>query len=122
MSDIREYTGYTKVAVDSGFAVKAAAATIAANINALRNDAGLIKLSGSTIAFNLNGVQAGVDGQRLLIYHSGAGVLTIQNQATAAAAANRIVTVGTATSIGPAAAELVYDASASRWVCINFKA
>lgn len=125
MSTNREdaFTRYTKLATDAGFASKFATASTAATINALRNDAGVVKISGSTVAIALNGVSAGVDGQRLVVYQAGTGAMTVANEATAAAAANRILTLSGATATtGTGAVELIYDSAAQRWICISLRA
>jgi hypothetical protein len=66
----------------------------------------------------INGLAAGLDGQRLSIFSIGGGQVDIAHQNTGAAAGNRIVnTVSGTISLAPGSGhvDLVYDGTASRW-------
>lgn len=86
-------------------------------INQLDSSYGFVKLTSASTKL-LNGVLAGENGQRLVIYNSGAGTCSVKHQNTGALAADRIVTPtgGTVAVAVNQAVVLVYDTGQSRWV------
>lgn len=91
----------------------------AATISALDSTRSFVKLTGST-ATTIQGITAGVDGQRLTIVNLTGQNMTISNENGSASAANRITTLTGAdiTTTADGAAELVYDTGSSRWICL----
>jgi hypothetical protein len=91
----------------------------AATITALSSAKSFIKLTGSTIT-SLQGIQLGVDGQRLTLVNLTGQNLTIAHENAGATAANRITTMTGAdvTTTANGAAEFIYDTGSSRWICL----
>jgi frataxin-like iron-binding protein CyaY len=91
----------------------------AATITALSSSRNFVKLTGST-ATALQGITAGIDGQRLIVVNLTGANMTVQNENAGATAANRITTM-TAADIATTTngvAEFVYDTGSSRWICL----
>lgn len=91
----------------------------AATITALDSTRSFVKLTGAT-ATTIQGITAGVDGQRLVIVNLTGSNMTIANENAGATAANRITTMTGADVVttGNGSAELVYDTGSSRWICL----
>jgi hypothetical protein len=71
-------------------------------------------------AFTLTGIAGGADGRRLVIYNATARNMTISNENAGSLAANRILSLGGASATtGPGVVELIYSASATRWILIS---
>jgi hypothetical protein len=91
----------------------------ASTITALSSTNGFVKLTGST-ATSLQGITAGINGQRLTIVNLTAANLTVANENAGASAANRITTM-TGADVATTAngtAEFIYDTGTSRWICL----
>jgi hypothetical protein len=91
----------------------------AATITALDSSRSFVKLTGAT-ATALQGITAGVDGQKLTLVNLTGANLTVQNENAGATAANRITTM-TGADIATTAngsAEFIYDTGSSRWLCV----
>lgn len=108
------------VAASGYIATKIGAATQAANIVALPSSKSFYRIA-ATIAVNLKGITAGVDGQLLDLYFSaGTHTLTITPASTAAATAARILIMTTAATLvttGRGYASFIYSSTDSRWLC-----
>jgi hypothetical protein len=91
----------------------------AATITALSSAKSFVKLTGSTIT-SLQGIAAGVDGQRLTLVNLTGANLTVAHENAGATAANRITTMTGAdiATTANGAAEFIYDTSSSRWICL----
>lgn len=91
----------------------------AATITALSSSRNFVKLTGAT-ATALQGITAGIDGQRLTVVNLTGANLTVQNENAGATAANRITTMTGAdvATTANGAAEFVYDTGSSRWICL----
>lgn len=91
----------------------------AATITALASTRSFVKLTGST-ATALQGITAGVDGQKLTLVNLTGANLTVANENAGATAANRITTMTGADVVTTAngAAEFIYDTGSSRWICL----
>ena len=91
----------------------------AATITALSSAKSFVKLTGSTITA-LQGITAGVDGQRLTLVNLTGANLTVAHENAGATAANRITTMTGADIVTTAngAAEFIYDTGSSRWICL----
>jgi hypothetical protein len=91
----------------------------AATITALASTRSFVKLTGSTITA-LQGIAAGVDGQRLTLVNLTGANLTVANENAGATAANRITTMTGADVVTTAngASEFIYDTGSSRWICL----
>ncbi len=91
-----------------------------ATIAALSSAKSIIRLTGSTVT-SIQGISAGVTGQRIAIYNASSAVVTLEHQNGTATAANRIKAYSGASLALPAgdAVELVYDATQSRWVQVS---
>jgi len=124
MADIQTFTGLTNVRTEGAVATDSLAVSTSASFTALDSSKSLVIISGSTIAFAIRGITAGVDGQRISVINLGTGVMTIAHQATAATAVNRIISLtgSDVASTGAGAGELVYSTSQSRWILINAQA
>ena len=75
-------------------------------------------IANNATALTLNGLVAGVDGQRVVVLAQGAGTVTIADEAAGSAAANRIVTDtggNIVLSAGIHGVVLVYNGAANRW-------
>lgn len=81
-------------------------------------------ITGPTLIFNISGIVAGPDGQRLTIYNPTALAMTINNESGSSTAANRITSNTGADLVTTAAGsiELIYDTSTSRWLVTAFNA
>lgn len=92
-----------------------------ATIAALASTNSYVKLTGST-ATDLQGIAAGVNGQRLVLTNLTGQNLTIRNQSASAASGNKITTMTGADVVttGNGSAEFIYDTDASpaEWTCI----
>jgi hypothetical protein len=79
----------------------------------------LVIFANNASLLTIQGIAAGVDGQRLTIYAIGAGQVDLAHQNGSASAANRLINFATSgnTSLAAAAgsAEFEYDATAARW-------
>jgi len=91
----------------------------AATITSLDSSRSFVKLTGSTITA-LQGITAGVDGQKLTLVNLTNANLTVANENAGATAANRITTMTGADVVttGNGAAEFIYDTGSSRWICL----
>ena len=89
----------------------------AATINALANTNSNVKITGST-ATALNGISAGVDGQRILIYNGSSASITVSNESGSASAADRFALEGgnNVTIASGGSFPFQYDSAQSRWV------
>jgi len=78
----------------------------------------IIRANNATL-LTLQGIAAGIDGQRLTIESVGAGQVDLAHQHASATAANRLInfaTVGlTSLAAGSGIAAFVYDATTARW-------
>lgn len=111
----------TALSASSYSATAMGSATAAANITALPSAKSFYTIA-TTVAINIKGITAGVDGQQLELYFKagGANTMTITPQSTAAAAAARIVIMTTAATIVTTAsgyASFRYNATDSKWLC-----
>lgn len=72
-------------------------------------------------AVTINGFEAGVDGQRLSLYVTGGGTVTLVNESTLVVTNERITTPSGANETTPAngSFELVYDGTTSRWIMLT---
>lgn len=91
----------------------------AATIAALNSTRSFVKLTGST-ATTIQGIAAGVDGQRLTVVNLTGQNMTVSHENGSATAADRITTMTGADVVTTAngAAEFVYDTGSSRWICL----
>lgn len=117
-----DFTGFTSVIMEKELALTAQAVsrtTVA--ITALTVNSSYIRLASGAGNMTIQGIAAGLAGQRLLIQNPGSANLAIDLSSTAASAANRIITggTGTLTVSGAGAVELMYDGTASRWFVIS---
>lgn len=92
-----------------------------ATIASLASTNSYVKLTGST-ATDLQGIAAGVNGQRLVLANLTGQNLTIRNQSASAASGAKITNLTGADIVttGNGAAEFIYDTDASpaEWTCI----
>jgi len=112
--------------VKHNLAVIEAGLTLANGANdnvAVNDDATLLVITGPTAAFSLSGIASPRAGRRLLLYYAGPWVMTLVNDATSTAA-NRILTMtgGNRTTALACFIELVYSATAARWLVTSFEA
>lgn len=123
MANENEFTGYNKIRTDNAVANASVAVSRAANVNALASDKSLSIFATGTLAIAVNGIVAGIDGQRMTLINRGTGKMTIADQSTLASAVDRILRQSTATleTTGAGAADLVYSAAASRWILVNLQ-
>ena len=78
------------------------------------------RVSGPTAAFQIAGIDAGADGQRLVLYNTTAYQWEFYHDSgSEGTAANRIYTQSAANEIGDSFSELIYDGTAARWLLIN---
>lgn len=79
----------------------------------------LVIFANNATILTLQGIAAGLDGQKLSIFSIGAGQVDFVHQSGSATAANRLVNFATSgnTSLAPGVggASFIYDATASRW-------
>jgi len=89
----------------------------AATINALANTNSNVKITGST-ATTLNGIAAGVDGQRIVIYNGSSASITVSNESVSASASDRFALEGgnNVTIASGGSFPFQYDSAQSRWV------
>lgn len=83
----------------------------------------VIRFTGQTQAFDISGIQAGIEGRHIILLNSVPNVnMGVIDEANQSLPGNRILTYGSgqgeATS-GQGAIELVYDGT--RWIVINFR-
>lgn len=95
----------------------------AATITALSCANSFVKLTGAT-ATALQGITAGVDGQRLTLVNLTGSNLTVQHENAGASASARITTMTGAdvATTANGAAEFIYDTGSSRWICLDVTA
>lgn len=82
----------------------------------------LVILANNASTLTVQGIAAGLDGQRLKIVSIGAGSIILQHQNAGASAANRIVVLQGSDSTmtaGASAVDLVYDLTNARWRISN---
>lgn len=108
-----------QVIMSGAMACNRADVASAATITALSSAKSFVKLTGSTITA-LQGITAGVDGQRLTLVNLTGANLTVAHENAGATAANRITTMTGADVVTTAngAAEFIYDTGSSRWICL----
>ncbi|MEP7235254.1 MAG: hypothetical protein ABI778_08160, partial [Ignavibacteriota bacterium] len=91
------------------------------NLTNLANES-FARITGPTGAFTITGIAGGSDGQLLKILNSTSQSMTIADQSASSTAANRI-TSATGTDIvltgSYSEVDLIYDATASRWIVTN---
>lgn len=112
-------TSTNKSSFTGALATTRADVASAATITALASTRSFVKLTGST-ATALQGITAGVDGQKLTLVNLTGANLTVANENAGATAANRITTMTGADVVTTAngAAEFIYDTGSSRWICL----
>lgn len=112
-------TSTNKSSFTGALATTRADVASAATITALASTRSFCKLTGSTASV-LQGITAGVDGQKLTLVNLTGANLTVANENAGATAANRITTMTGADVVTTAngAAEFIYDTGSSRWICL----
>lgn len=92
-------------------------ASISGNTNDYSPGAGLFQRWASTGSFNVTGMVAGIDGERRTIINVGSNNITLTNQDTNSAAANRWLTsTGANITLGAnGATTVIYDTTTARW-------
>lgn len=115
-------TATTNVTISGNLQTARGNVASTATIASLASTTSFVKLTGST-ATDLQGIAAGVDGQRLVVWNATGQTLTIRNASGSAASGAKITTTTGAdiTTTGNGAAEFIYDTDASPavWVCIS---
>lgn len=124
MADSRDYTGLDKLNLSEQLATDIESVTTAATFNAFSSEKSAAELSGSTLAIAINGIDAGIDGQRIDIYSLGTGAVTFAHQSTSADSANRIISLtgSDVTTTGNGSGRLIYSEAQSRWILLNSQA
>ena len=119
-----DFTGYNKVRTDRAVAFAPEAIARTATYNQLSSSASVAVIAAGTAAITVNGILAGVNGQRMTIVNLGTGAMTIADAATAASAVDRILrqSTSTAATTGAGCADLVYVSSSARWILTNLQA
>lgn len=106
----------------AGISTPRANVASAAAINSLSSASGFVKLTGST-ATTINGVAAGVTGQRLVIANLTGQNMTISNASASGASGEKITTMtgSDVVTTGNGSVELIYDTDASPavWLVIS---
>lgn len=100
-------------------------AQIGGDISQLFNTASFIKANANGVAapWNLFGIQAGVNGQYMLLYNNTGQNMIINNESGSAAAVNMRITTGTGASVTAVNGKtscFVYDNLTSRWLLMSF--
>jgi len=81
----------------------------------------VFRLYGSTSGFSIKGIAGGSDGRHIILYNSST-VNMGMIQMGSSTPANNIDTIGSSTATsGVGTVELVYDASASKWIVISIR-
>lgn len=81
----------------------------------------VFRLYGSTSGFSIKGIAGGSDGRHIILYNSSA-VNMGMTQMGSSTPANNIDTIGSSTATsGVGTIELVYDASASKWIVVSIR-
>jgi hypothetical protein len=94
-----------------------------ANQNAALPATEYVRITGPTGAFNIGGLTGGVNGRIVTLHNTVAFAMTLNNEDAGSTAGNRITTLTGANvtlRAGTSAATLQYDATASRWILINY--
>lgn len=108
--------------VDGDLATRAANLALATgnNDNIAIGARSFIRITGPAGAFAVRGIASGFDGKRLVLYNTTTQNMTINHEDAGSTAANRIRTMTGAAvaTVGEGAAELIYDATLSRWLLI----
>ena len=88
------------------------------NNNIAIGNTAFVVITGPTAAFTITGIAGGVDGRRLTIVNKSGQNMTVANEHASSTAANRIDTLTgiDAATVGDGAADLIYDATNSRWL------
>lgn len=114
------------VALDANGAIATRRTDATGFVNGNNNDvniggAGFVRItSGPTAAFSVTGFTGGLDGRILYVYNATAENMTLADESSSSTAANRSKTNGgTAATVGPGAATLIYDSGASRWILMS---
>lgn len=96
------------------------ATTTGANATVASFTAGIMRLTNASLS-SVSGLPAGLSGQSFILENQTGNAITINNQETTAAAADRIYTgSGTNTSMpANSAFSFVYDATATRWMLVG---
>lgn len=115
-------TSTTSIVVTTALSTKRLNVASTATIAALSSANSFVKLTGST-ATDLQGIAAGVDGQRLVVANLTGQTLTIRNDSGSAASGNKITTMtgSDVTTTGNGCVEFMYDTDASPavWLLIS---
>jgi hypothetical protein len=80
------------------------------------------RITGPTAVFTITGLSGGYDGKMVTLYNTTGQQLTIANQNTSSAAANRIITTTGADVVTPVNTSVVqfqYNATLSRWIIVG---
>ena len=98
------------------------AASNGANNNIALPNKSFIRITGPTGAFSISGITkpANPDGRVVILYNTVGYAMTITNNATSSAAANRILTgQGDVTTTTIGAVTLIYSVTDARWILLT---
>jgi len=83
----------------------------------------LIRVTGPTASFSVDGFTGGYAGRTLYVYNAVAQNMTANNEAGTSAAANRILTLGGGSAtVGVGLMKFIYSAIDSRWILVTIRA
>jgi hypothetical protein len=114
-----DLTNLTNLSTDGATITPVKAVAASSTITALDSSKSFVRISG-TIAFNVVGISAGIDGQKIEIYNATGQNMTITPSSGSAASADQILIMTTAASIvttGRGYASLIYSSTDAKWLC-----
>ena len=83
----------------------------------------VFRLSGSSHNYEFTGISGGTDGKHIILLNVSSNNFKITNESLLSLPQNRIITMagGFEQTSGEGLVELVYDATISRWIVLNFR-